>query len=148
MNFRYGLFLIHILLGISIVGCHRFEWRNSENTQNTLIDTLESANYQIADLGTVSHPFFAVDGRRIQVAGEQIQIFEFPTVFDAIYTTTEISSDGFTIGGQRLQWMGTPHFYRKRRVIVFYLGDNVDLIAILENVLGSQFAGGISYPDI
>ena len=39
-------------------------------------------------------------------------------------------------------WTSTPHFYQTESLIVLYVGDNSDIIATLEDLLGPQIAGG------
>ena len=38
-------------------------------------------------------------------------------------------------------WPAPPHYYKKGRVIVRYLGDSMAVLEVLEAVLGLQFAG-------
>lgn len=150
LRIRYVLLLINIFLGISAVGCHHLHWARLDdvNYSERLVDTLETANYNIDDLGRISQPIFSAEGSQIQVSGENLQIFEFPSVSSALQATRQTSGDGLTIDGQPFQWVSTPHFYHEGRFIVLYIGDDFDLITLLESVFGVQFAGGISYPDI
>ncbi len=38
-------------------------------------------------------------------------------------------------------WVAPPHFYKKEKLIVLYVGDDNNVLDILEGVLGTQFAG-------
>jgi hypothetical protein len=38
--------------------------------------------------------------------------------------------------------MDTPHFYKRARLIVLYVGHSADLLKLLEAVLGPPFAAG------
>jgi hypothetical protein len=40
-----------------------------------------------------------------------------------------------------VSWMATPHFFKKGRILVLYVGDNTETLGLLESVLGAQFAG-------
>ena len=41
----------------------------------------------------------------------------------------------------RISWIAPPHFFRKERVIVLYLGTDAKVLAVLTELLGAQFAG-------
>ena len=39
-------------------------------------------------------------------------------------------------------WMATPHFFKSGKLIVLYLGDDVEVMTLLTGLLGPQFAWG------
>ena len=53
-----------------------------------------------------------------------------------------VSPDGSSVGNTMVSWVATPHFYRSGKIIVLYVGENQALTSTLQEVLGSQFAGG------
>ena len=67
--------------------------------------------------------------------------------------TTEagyVSPDGYNItvplGGNRSKsvhsdWLAQPHYYKKGRLIVLYVGDDPSLVQELQSILGPEFAG-------
>ena len=50
------------------------------------------------------------------------------------------ASEGTTVS--HVDWMATPHFYRRGSLIVLYVGDDVATLQLLRDVAGPQFAGG------
>jgi hypothetical protein len=52
-----------------------------------------------------------------------------------------VDADGGSIGTSMVTWVATPHFYKKGRILVLYIGDNAETLKALESVLGPQFAG-------
>ena len=56
--------------------------------------------------------------------------------------TISVPLEGGVIRETYFEWMATPHFYQMNRMIVLYVGDDTDVIEPLQDVLGSQFAGG------
>ena len=90
----------------------------------------------------VSQPVFSVRGRILLVSDEPVWIFSYPTTIKANNDAAKISADGMTIGNSKPSWLGTPHFFRKPRMIVLYLGDEPRLLDILNRAIGRQFAGG------
>lgn len=90
----------------------------------------------------ISQPFFSVQGRVIHVNRQAVWVFSYANAAAFERDAAKISSDGMTVGHSKPSWMGTPHFYRQRRLIVLYLGDNSLVLDALTSVLGQQFAGG------
>jgi hypothetical protein len=41
-----------------------------------------------------------------------------------------------------VSWIDTPHFYQSGNIIVLYVGNTAEVIEILLEALGPQFAGG------
>lgn len=114
----------------------------------TLIDDLTASAGTIELAGEVSQPFFPVSGQLIRVFDENIQVFQFPDSVAAEQAAALVSPDGFTIGTMHVDWVNSPHFYKRDRIIVLYVGDTYDLTQVLQSILGPQFAGGIAIPDI
>lgn len=90
----------------------------------------------------ISQPFFSTRGRIVYVNEQAVWVFSYANATAAEKDAGKISSDGMTIGHSKPSWLGTPHFYRQRRLIVLYLGDDSRVIDALTRVLGQQFAGG------
>lgn len=90
----------------------------------------------------VSQPFFSVAGRIININGEALQVFDYPTPSAANADASQVSADGTTIGTSKPTWMATPHFFKSGKLIVLYIGGNQTIVDLLRIVLGHQFAGG------
>ena len=148
-----------LLLGIILVSglsCDGGEVSTSTPTPTTtptvteyisLIDNLREAGATVDTGEVIQQPCFSVDGKAITVNGNDVQVFEYE---DAAASDTEaafISPDGFSISnnGQTcaISWVAPPHFYKASNLIVLYVGDNQDVIDVLETVLGRQFAGSV-----
>jgi hypothetical protein len=41
-----------------------------------------------------------------------------------------------------ITWIATPHFFSSGRLLVLYVGDNNEILSMLEQLLGPQFTGG------
>ena len=124
---------------------------SSDYGLKSLMDDLGSAGATVEELtGPLSRHGFSVGGRRIAVNGETIHGYVFADASTADTEAAFVSPDGWTIsvplerGVIREtinEWLGPPHFYKKGRLIVVYIGDNTAVIDALEGVLGPQFAG-------
>ena len=137
-----SLFVFIISMGL---GCTQF---HTDDVRELLSTEFRDAHYHVEPLGYTPQPYFNVDSYRLRVAGENIQIFAFPNILTAFQAAISVSPDGYRIANREIDWGRTPHFYWLGRNIVLYVGDNIEIINIIESVLGSQFAGGVIYPDI
>jgi len=92
-------------------------------------------------VGEVDQPFFSIPGRMIKVHGEDVQVFQYANAAAAAAEAAPISRDGRTVGTRKVHWIGSPHFFKKEKLLVLYVGDNAKVLGSLEAALGQQFAG-------
>ena len=107
----------------------------------SLIDDLRTAGVSVEPEGTVDQPFFSVEGRMIKIGGEDVQVFQYSHAAAADAQAALVSTDGSAVGTSKLHWVGSPHFYKKGKLLVLYLGDDDKALKALDAVLGRQFAG-------
>jgi hypothetical protein len=117
---------------------------------STLLLYLHDSGASLVEEGEVSWSFFYdVEGRRVKVNGSSIEVYEYATTKGMESEASCVSPDGFGITKERgdmgvhkeVSWINPPHFYKAGRIIVMYIGDNSSIISLLENALGTQFAG-------
>ena len=77
----------------------------------------------------------------IAVNGENVQVFEYNDETAVKAEADTISPDGSSIGTSIVSWVGPPHFFQTGRIIVLYVGDNGEIIGLLEETIGPQIAG-------
>ena len=90
---------------------------------------------------SIEQPFFSVIGDTVQLNGESLQVFEYDSAETMESDAVLVDADGGSIGTSMVSWMATPHFYKKGRILVLYVGDHTETLRLLESVLGAQFAG-------
>ncbi|MFC1938899.1 hypothetical protein ACFLWM_01940 [Chloroflexota bacterium] len=140
------LVLIIIIMTLLVygAGCGTKEPAVSTTNYDSFIVNLRAAG------ATVEHPslpqvivqdFFSVTGQVFEVNGEDVQVFEYIDQSIAEAEAALVSPDGSSIGTSLPFWVGPPHFYKSGRIIVLYVGENKAVIDLLQEVLGSQFAG-------
>jgi hypothetical protein len=88
-----------------------------------------------------SQSYFSVQGAILKVDGQNVTAFEYLTGATAGAEAQTISSDGNTVGSKPVNWGGTPHFYRRDRIIALYVGSKLETLDLLNRVLGPQIAG-------
>jgi hypothetical protein len=109
-----------------------------------LINRLRASGEKVGHAGRVSQPFFSVKGQGITIRGEQVQVFEYASAKAAEREAKSVSGSGSSAGTSMPLWVAPPHFYKNRRLIVLYVGENSAVIKALERILGPQFAGKVA----
>ncbi len=86
------------------------------------------------------------------VNGEQVDIYEFATASDADAAAITVSADGSIITSGdgppiAIDFLNPPHYFKQGNVIVVYTGGDGDVINLLRDNLGDEFAGDTSPVD-
>jgi len=109
--------------------------------QASLIVALETAGATVEAGDSVEQAFFSAVGQIIKVNGANVQVFEYESAETMESEASQVAPDGGSIGTSMVTWMDTPHFYKAGRIIVLYIGSDTTILSLLEDILGSQFAG-------
>ena len=107
----------------------------------SLVDRLRTSGAGATAAGDVEQPFLSIKGVMVKVHGEDVQVFQYPSVAEMETAAAPISRDGMAVGTRKIFWVGPPHFFKQGRLLVLYVGDNDKVLKALEAVLGRQFAG-------
>lgn len=114
----------------------------SVEDQASLIMALQSAGATAEVVDTISQPFFTLEGVFITINGEEdIQVFEYEDVQAMESEASQVAPNGGSVGTSMMMWVDTPHFYKSGRIIVLYIGNNTEILGLLNEVMGPQFAG-------
>lgn len=106
-----------------------------------LISAIKSHGSLVLPIEEIDDSFFSVPTKVISVDDEIIQVFEFENNEAALDASRVVSPDGTEIGTSIIRWVDAPHFYTNGKIIVLYVGQNPELVDLLESLLGTQFAG-------
>ena len=112
---------------------------------DALVRALEHHGATVTRAGSFpqsSHPYFSVAGERLVVNGADVTVFAYSSVDSAAGDAVKVSPTGSPIGQTQISWMDTPHFYKRDRLIVLYVGHSADVLRMLEAILGAAFAAG------
>jgi len=107
----------------------------------SLLAHLRAKGLRAEAAGKIVQPFFTVAGRVIQVNGQDLQVFQFPDASRTNAQAALISPDGLTVAATKVHWLAPPRFYKRGKLLVIYLGDDGDVLKVLEAALGPHFAG-------
>ena len=105
------------------------------------VDALRAAGAIVEPSEPITQAFFTPEGNILKVNGADVQIFEYENEEAMEAEASQVAPDGGSIGTTMVTWMDTPHFYKAGRIIVLYVGSDETALSLLEQVLGSQFAG-------
>ena len=110
-------------------------------TYDALLDTLYAMGLTVEPAGKIRQPFFSVEGEVVGVNGYEVEVFEYPDSTAAEADASLVSADGGSVGPTLVHWVAPPHFYRRGRLMVVYIGEDPVVAEALESVLGPPFAG-------
>ena len=118
----------------------------------SLVDNLRAAGATVDPAGTGSADFFAPQGQLLTVNGERVETFEFASAEEADAAADGVSASGSSISrvdsetemgvASSILWEKPPHFYKAGKLIALHVGCNSDVINVLQETMGPQFAGG------
>ena len=118
----------------------------------SLVDNLRAAGATVDPAGTGSADFFAPQGQVLTVNGERVETFEFASAEEANAAAEGVSASGDSISrsdsetgmgvASSILWEKPPHFHKAGKLIVLYVACDVDVINLLQETMGPQFAGG------
>lgn len=114
---------------------------NGAETTQDIAAALQDRGFAVTTGQALDQPFFQATGTELTVDGEYVQVFEYTTEEAAQQDVGQISDDASTIGTTQVTWTGSPHFFQDGKLVVLYVGDNDQILDVLEDTLGSQIAG-------
>jgi len=107
----------------------------------SLVAHLRESGVRAEAAGEVEQPFFTPKAKvvRLGQAGEA-QVYEYASEEQAAAEAARVNADG-SIGTSMPMWIAPPHFFRRRSLIVLYLGSDEQMLLTLRGLLGEQFGG-------
>ena len=108
---------------------------------DSLIAHMRQAGFRAERADQISQPFLTPLGTVIRVNDEEMQVYRYADETVAAREAARVGSNGRTVGTSQVGWIAPPHFFRKRNLLVIYLGSNEQALLTLSGLLGPQFAG-------
>jgi hypothetical protein len=121
-----------------------------------LVDRLRCSGLRVDIADRVTLPVLRPPGTTLLLSGGELSSQAELRSFD--YDDTDLGTDGRAVSeadarkfasdgslvdrAQSIYYQGTPHLFRRERVIVIYAGDDRAVTTVLTRLLGNQFAGG------
>ncbi|HXI11169.1 MAG TPA: hypothetical protein VNM92_00790 [Thermoanaerobaculia bacterium] len=106
----------------------------------SLVAQLREGGLRVETLDEIQQPFFTPPARVISIGDGEAQVYEYVDDKSAATEAARVAPNG-SIGGSMPMWIAPPHFFRKGRLIVLYLGSDVRSLGRMRELLGVEFAG-------
>jgi len=125
---------------------------------SALLDLLAENGFQYVEMGEGSKltSRLSVASKSVDIDDYGIGIYEYESNQAMETDSTYIDSGGcmFSCPGReaKVEYGSSPHFFKKDKIIVFYVGENETILEFLNETLGDEFAGfgyinGDNYTD-
>ena len=130
----------------SMGGSHTTSHGGPVADHGSFVDHLRGKGLMVEPVGAVEQPFLHTKGETLRISGGEfaqpieMQSYDYPDAATAEADVAQIEPNG-NPKATMVEWRGTPHWFRKERVVVIYLGDDPAAIKLLTDALGAQFAG-------
>ncbi len=74
-------------------------------------------------------------------SGGELQLYAYRTEDAAAQDLLTVSEDGGRVGSICVEWEEPPHFFLRDNVIVLYVGEDWDVLNMLDRLCGAQIRG-------
>lgn len=85
-----------------------------------------------------------IDGKQVILYDTEIVVYSYENNEEMEANASIVNEDASIISKKlpmEIEWTKTPHFYKKGKIIVQYIGDDEPIIADLNEIMGEQFSG-------
>ena len=136
-----GAAILSFALGAMALGIPPESSTAAVHDYKSLVAQLKQSGLRVERVGGLQQSFFTPKARviRINPPGEA-QVYEYADGGKAASEAARVNADG-SIGSSMPMWVAPPHFFRRDRLIVLYLGSDQRVLNVLGRLLGPQFAG-------
>jgi hypothetical protein len=149
-----GLLVMIAVVGIG--GCNSVEKSDNEFNLEQFEIEMKSKGYEYQRqdleeglLATTSQYIhlkdnLMIDGKQVILYDTEIVVYSYENSEEMEKNASIVNEDASIINKEQpieIQWPKDPHFYKKGKIIVQYIGEDEVIIADLNEIMGEQFAG-------
>ena len=73
--------------------------------------------------------------------GQFIEVFEYTSSQEMEEDSKHIDDNGSAVKGAEIDWAYAPHWFKKDRVLILFIGKDESILAVLNKSVGDEFAG-------
>ena len=138
-----ALALLVVASGTACIGSQdsNTDGSSSQPDRAAFVAELKKLGHAVEAKGPITQPFLSIAGQFVSIDGHDVQTFEYANEPALKAATAKISADGSTVGDTRIGWVEPPHFFRKGKLLVLYVGVSQKVTETLTAALGPQIAG-------
>ena len=137
----YIISVIFILAIASLIYIINSQQKNEAFNYQTLFNELKKYDPTILKGNDIKEIFFKVPAKIIRIGEDKIQVYEYPSAEEMEKEASRISDEGYQVKNVIINWFKPPHFYKKDKTLVLYLGNNESIKSELEKIIGREFIG-------
>ena len=118
----------------------------SEPTQyDNLVRLMRDVGIEVSEVGEIQFHCLLVNPKIVMLRGGMVEIYEYPDDATASEAVVKISPSVFAsalqVTNSRVLIEPYHHVYKGDNLLVRYVGDDDDVLTVLDSALGTQFAG-------
>ena len=115
------------------------------DTRFDVAETLRDRGASVEAVGFVDNPPFSVPAMTLRVNDQLVWAFEYISPGAAAVDASRFSADATKFVAptyaSAITWVAPPHLFLRERWIVAYAGSRHEILSLLADVMGPQFAG-------
>ena len=85
-----------------------------------------------------------IDGKQVILYDTEIVVYSYENSEEMEKSASLLNEDASIINKEQpieIEWPKNPHFYKKGKIIVQYIGEDEEIVTDLDKIMGKQFAG-------
>ena len=138
---KEGYIVIVFILTITSIIYVMNTSNNESFSYESLFNNLKKYDPSIKESNVTKEIFFKVPAKVIKVGEDKIQIYEYPSAEEMEKEALMISEEGYKVKNVIINWFKSPHFYKRNKILILYLGDDENIKNELERIVGNEFIG-------
>lgn len=136
------LIMLSLIMTMSLFGCSN---QIVGTAYNDLITHLEKKDFKVI-VEDVEEDILQGQRKWLTInENKNISVYLYENSDKMEEDSSYLSKDGFTYDNGKeiksISWSSYPHFFKKDNMIVLYVGENLEIINLLEETMGLQFSG-------
>jgi len=141
---RFMFAVLCIITTLLFTGCNP-SIQISYDAYNELIRNLETMGYTV-EVEDVEKSILSGERKWLTLNGsENISVYLYKNRDKMEKDASYLSDDGYSYNNGKksiiIEWVSYPHFFKSENMIVLYVGENSEIVNVLEKLVGPQFAG-------
>lgn len=141
---RFMFAVLCIITTLLFTGCNP-SIQISYDAYNELIRNLETMGYTV-EVEDVEKSILSGERKWLTLNGsENISVYLYKNRDKMEKDASYLSDDGYSYNDGKksiiIEWVSYPHFFKSQNMIVLYVGENSEIVNVLEKLVGPQFAG-------
>jgi len=139
--------IVLLFISVTLLALTSCSQKPSENESDytVFLNMLADSNIQYTEEDTDTSSFLSVTRKPILIGDDIISIYEYDSNKDMEKDSTYIDKGGSSISypGKEVEisWVSQPHFFKKGTLIINYVGENEQILELLNKNYGAEFAG-------